>query len=94
MKKSEVRFIKVPQYDELSVKNLWPEFKKDAQFMSFFPATFPKGKGPPREYFFDIINTLYPEYLNQVMDHANKQRMSAESEGLQRQAIAMTDFWA
>ena len=55
MKKSEVRFIKVPQYDELSVKNLWPEFKKDPQFTSFFPANFPKGKGPPRVYFFDIL---------------------------------------
>ena len=76
------------------MKNLWPEFKKDPKFLSFFPATFPKAKGPPRDYFFDILNTLYPEYLNQVMNHANKQRMSAESEGLQRQAIAMTDFWA
>ena len=94
MKKSEVRFIKVPQYDELSVKNLWPEFKKDADFVSYFPATFPKGKGPPREYFFDILNTLHPEYLGQVLQHANEQRMSAQAEGLQREAIAITDFWA
>ena len=67
MKRAEVRFIEVPHYDELSVKNLWPDFKKDAEFCSFFPATFPKGKGPPRDYFFNILNTIHPEYLHQVM---------------------------
>ena len=63
MKKKQVDHIAVPHYDELSVKTLWPEFKKDAEFMSYFPAVFPKGKGPPREYFFNILNTLYPDYL-------------------------------
>mgnify|MGYP004066299083 CR=1 FL=1 len=67
MKKSAVNFIEVPHYDELSVKNLWPDFKKDAEFCSFFPATFSKEKGPPRDYFFNILNTIHPEYLGKVM---------------------------
>ena len=41
---------------------------------------YPKDKGPPREYFFNILNTLYPDYLQQIMAHASKQRMSAEGE--------------
>ena len=81
MKKTDVSYISVPHYDELSVKTLWPEFKKDAAFCAYFPAIFPKGKGPPREYFFNILNTIYPEYLGQVMQHANEQRMSANAEG-------------
>ena len=81
MKKAAVSYISVPHYDELSVKTLWPEFKKDATFCAYFPAIFPKGKGPPREYFFNILNTIYPEYLGQVMQHANEQRMSANAEG-------------
>ena len=81
LKKEAVKYTSVPYYDELSVKSLWPEFKKDADFCAFFPAVFPKGKGPPREYFFDILNTLYPEYLAKIMQHANEQRMSANAEG-------------
>ena len=67
----------MPFYDELSVRNLWPDFKKDTNFMSFFPSKYPKDKGPPREYFFNILNTLYPEYLAKVMAHAAEARMSA-----------------
>ena len=67
----------VPHYDEISVKALWPEFKKDPDFIKYFATTYPQGKGPPRDYFFNILNTLQPEYLQQVMAHANEQRMAA-----------------
>ena len=72
--------VHVPKYDELSVKNLWPQFDNDEKLMVFFPDDFANDKGPSREYFFNILNTEYPEYMKQIMDHANSQRMSAESE--------------
>ena len=36
---------------------------KDSVFMSYFPDTYAKGKGPPRDYFFNILNTQQPDYL-------------------------------
>ena len=72
MKKAEVREVAVPKYDELSVVKLYPTFKDDKKFLSFFPDKFPKDKGPPRDYFFNILNTLHPEYLAQIMAHADK----------------------
>ena len=45
---------------------------KDATFMLYFPDNFAENKGPSRTYFFDILNTLYPKYLAQIMSHANK----------------------
>ena len=63
-KKNEIDHIDVPHYDELSVKKLWPQFKKDQNFMQYFPDSFADTKGPARQYFFDIMNTIYPEYLN------------------------------
>ena len=81
LKKQEVNYIHVPQYDEISVKALWPEVKKDADFMQYFPSKYPKDKGPPREYFFNIMNTKMPDYLQQILDHANKLRMTASGEG-------------
>ena len=93
LKKADVNSVEVPQYDELSVRRLWPELKKDAEFCSFFPATYPAGKGPPRKYFFDILNTLQPEYLAQIMDHANKQRMTAAGEDQRSQSIQISEYW-
>ena len=77
LKKAHVKQVEVPHYDELSVRRLWPEMKKDAEFLSFFPTKFPKDKGPPRDYFFNVLNTLYPEYLSRLMAHANEARMAA-----------------
>ena len=77
--KSQYKPITVPHYDELSVKNLWPEMKKDPEFCSYFPTKFPKDKGPSREYFFNILNTLQPEYLVKLMNHASNERMAADN---------------
>ena len=91
--KKEVATIEVPRYDELSVRNLWPQLAKDAEFMRYFPSTYPKGKGPPRDYFFNVLNTLHPEYLAQVMAHANKERMGAGTDCTKAESIKITEFW-
>ena len=93
MKKSEVQRVAVPHYDELSVKNLWPKLAKDDEFIQYFPDKYPAGKGPPRQYFFDILNTIHPEYLEQVLQHANKQRMAADGANNQRDSIQISKFW-
>ena len=61
--------------------------------MKYFPTKFPKDKGPPRKYFFDILNTLQPDYLKQVMTHANKVRMEAGAGDNQTQSIKISQFW-
>ena len=77
LKKKAVDPIHVPSYDELSVRAMWPQFKKDKNFVKYFPDSFAESKGPSRKYFFDIMNTVYPEYLAKVMEHANQMRMTA-----------------
>ena len=94
MMKSAVKQIEVPHYEEISVKALYPELKKDAEMMSYLPDKYPAGKAPPREYFFNILNTIHPEYLEKVMQHASKQRMTTEGEAMQQQSIKISDFWA
>ena len=78
LKKDQVKEITVPKYDELSVKGIYPLFKKDAAMMQYFPDVYPKGKGPPRKYFFDVLNTVMPEYLSMILNHANEARMAAD----------------
>ena len=93
LRKAEVRQIAAPHYDELSVKHLWPDVKKDGNFLTYFPSTYPKGKGPPREYFFNVLNTLQAEYLEKIIAHANEVRMAAGGEKQQHQAIEISPFW-
>ena len=68
--------------------------KKDPEFCSFFPSKFPKDKGPSREYFFNILNTLQPEYLGKLMAHAANSRMSAENVNNQTKSIQISEYWA
>ena len=93
LKKAEVIQIEVPHYDELSIKKLWPDFKKDPQFHKYFPSKYPQNKGPPRKYFFDILNTVYPDYLKKVTEHANSQRMAAGTVDNQTDSIKISKFW-
>ena len=58
----EKKEVSVPKYDELSVNMLYPKFKDDARFMAYFPDILPKGRWPDRKYFFNVMNTIYPEY--------------------------------
>ena len=83
----------MPHYDELSVRRLWPDLKKDPEFASYFPSVYAQDKGPPRDYFFNIMNTIHPEYLQKIMVHANEERMTAAGQGQQSQSIEITEFW-
>ena len=59
-------------YEELSVKALWPQMAEDPEVAKYFPNDFAAGKGPGRDYFFNVVNTIMPDFLKQMMDHANK----------------------
>ena len=74
LKLKEVKWINVPLYDELSVAKLWPLMQDDTNFMLYMPSKLPKGRSPDRTYFFNIMNTLYENYVASIIEHANKQR--------------------
>ena len=93
LRKQDVAFIEVPHYDELAAKTLWPQFADDADFRQYFPDEFPKGKGPPREYFFNVLNTLQPDFLKQLLDHANKLRMTSAGEKGLKESIQISQYW-
>ena len=93
LKKSEVKPIHVPQYEELTVKHIWPQFVEDPEMSQYFPDVFSPGKGPSREYFYNVLNTVHPEYLERFLNHANKERMAADGIVGQTEAIQISEFW-
>ena len=76
----EISMIKVPFFDELSVKNIWPKLQKDPDFLKYFPGKLPKGRLPDRTYFFNILNSCNSEYVAHLIQHANLQRNSIAGE--------------
>ena len=71
---SEVHWIEVPKYEELSVKSLYPKFLGDDKMMTYFPDRLPKGRLPDRAYFFNLMNTVYPEYTQELIRVAQSNR--------------------
>ena len=93
LQKSAVDYVTVPEYDELSVVALFPTLRSEKEFMQYLPDKYPKGKNPPRDYFFNVLNTVHPEYLAQLMAHASEQRMSAHGAAQKDETIKITQYW-
>ena len=66
-------------YDELSVSNIWPLMKQNAEFMQYFPDNFARGRLPAREYFFNVLNTIQYDYLQSLIKHAIEMRNSTKN---------------
>ena len=92
-KKKNIDYIHVSHYEELSVKGLWPDLKDDETFKVYFNDVYPKDRLPNHDYFFNILNTIYPEYLANIMQHAAKERFTAQGERMQTQKIVTTEEW-
>lgn len=88
---SEVKLVIVPNYDELSVKNLWPHMQKIEEFMKYFPDKIPQGRLPAREYFFNVMNSINSEYVQSLIRHATEQRHSAQGFDMNHESIVVSD---
>ena len=83
----------VPFYDELSVVKIWPMIQTDPEVMKYFPDKLPKGRVPDRNYFFNLLNTCQPEYVENIITNANEQRNSTANEEKAKEAIEVTEDW-
>ena len=66
---------------------------KDATLQMYFPDEFLKGKKFDREYTFNVLNTVHPGYLEDIVAFANKQRNEKTSANEQNKVILITDGW-
>ena len=61
--------------------------------MLYFPSKMAKGRVPDREYFFNILNTIQPAYLQSLIKYANEQRNSVMNNAIAKEAIEVSDDW-
>ena len=89
----EIRPKNIPKYDELSVKNIFPHLKADPEVMAYFPNQMAQNRWPDRTYMFTILNTLKPDYVQNIVLHASKMRNSAQGKNEEGATVSVTDAW-
>ena len=67
--------------------------QQDEKVMRFFPRKMAKGRVTDRDYFFNILNTWHPVYVQTLITHANEQRNSVASEARAFESIEISDQW-
>ena len=90
---AEVKWISVPRYDELSIKNLFDAVKEDQDVMAYFPDSLPKGRQPDRTYFFNILNSVHSEYTRNLISVAQKYRYQAGAAQADQGVVQVSDAW-
>lgn len=91
---SDVHFINVPKNPELSVKKLIPQIKNNVSIMQYMPNNYDKKRTISRPFFYNIINTVYPDFLPQLIKHSQEQRQLPTEEDDGRENIYCNDEWA
>ena len=84
LKLAKVKQIDVKRFDELNVKGLYDDFMTLPGVKDYFPDSYPKGRVCDRKFFFDTVNSLHPETIKQLVEHAITQRYSVKEDTQQQ----------
>lgn len=69
----EVRHIYAPNFNEISVNNLWTKFKENEFILEYIPDDRFL-EMPEREYFISIVNTVYPDSIEALVEKCYSNR--------------------
>ena len=89
----EISMVKVPFYDELSVKKFYPIMCGDDNFMQYMPDPTPENRLPERTFFWNAANTLDRPYVRMLVLKASEKRMGANSEINEAKKIEISEEW-
>ena len=67
IKISAVMFINVPKLPELSVRKIIDQVKDKNTLLPYIPSNFDKKRTICREWFYNIINTVFPGWLGRLI---------------------------
>ena len=93
MKAASVTICNPPKYDEISVSSLYDDCLQMPGMTMYFPDRYPKGRQCAREYFFTILNTMYPDYTNELILNSKKLRFDGQEEQDLQERIDIDEGW-
>ena len=94
LKRSEVKWVEVMKYDELSVKQLYDKLLALPMMKDYFPNKYPKGRCCDRDYMFNVANTLHEEVVTELVEHALNQRHAPDGIKMQDESVLINEHWA
>jgi len=78
LKQNEVIRLEIPQYQEISVKNLYDDAMRDPALAKYLPSKEQlSNKLPERDFFFGVLCTLKMQYMQDIIADANSNRFKA-----------------
>lgn len=93
-KTQEVKLIEIPNYPEISVRNLYEDAMHDESVAVYLPTKeMLSNKLPERNFFFGILSTLREDYVKEIISDAHKKRYSINSEDRKKQGIRISNTW-
>ena len=92
-KENDVKRINVPKFEEISIKAILKMYKDDEKVQSYLPEIKAKGKQLDRKFLFNIINTIYPTVLPELIAHARDLREKRITEGNEKETIEVATDW-
>ena len=69
---------------------MYDDFGKREAIKAYLPPKINKGRQLDKEYFWNIVNTLYEEVVEAVVQNAHKLRKAVDSEDMEQEAITMS----
>ena len=94
LKTTELVKINVPRYEELSVKNLYRDAIRDQEVGPYLPNLEQStNKYPEREFFFNVLGTVNPQYLKHIIEEAEQKRYTGTDERSKSDTIMITGKW-
>ena len=75
-----IKSVYVPSYPELRVESFWKVIKSTPRYIEYFPDYKPS-KLPPREYLFNLLNTIDPDLIeDKIMECHNDRKVGVKLE--------------
>lgn len=90
---SEIKHINVPKCPEINVKKIVEMVKDQPDIAPYLPSNITKKRGISREHLMNIVNTVYPQYLPQIIRFAQDERQVVDAELEKNDAILVSDEW-
>ena len=81
LKQNDVNHMEVPNYQELSVKNLYDDAMQDPLLSRYLPSKdYCSWKFPERDFFFGVLCTLKLQYMKDIIADAQQKRFKVQED--------------
>ena len=74
----EIRRLKIPPYEELSIENIWDTACTIKNFLKYIPKAWDQPRKCERKYFWEIICTLASDWVVELIQECDRLRGSGK----------------